>query len=85
MGLIQPSLELEDNDDLTICPVLTNTQNKQFTVFNKNFLEHPYTLKKRCYIATFSLVTPKQPKIIKSVDPAPSLHLLDTKYDYAIQ
>ena len=30
-GIIQPSSDLLDNDDLISCPALTTTQNRQFT------------------------------------------------------
>ena len=44
-GLIQPSPDLEDNDDRIIFPALTTTQIRQNTVLINNFLEHTYTLK----------------------------------------
>ena len=58
-GMIQPSAHYEDNDEPSICPALTTTQNRQFTLLINNFLENPYTLKKGCHIAKFSILTPK--------------------------
>ena len=43
-GIIQPSLDLEDNDDSTTCPSLTTAHGMQYTVLINNFLEPPYTL-----------------------------------------
>ena len=67
----QPSPNLEDNDDLIICPVLATTQNRKFTVLINSFTQHPYTLKKGCHIAIFSILTPEQTKYIKPVNSAP--------------
>ena len=38
-SIIQPSSDLEDNDDLYSCPALTMTQNRQNAVLINNFLE----------------------------------------------
>ena len=84
-GIIQPSPEFENNDDLTICPAVTTTRNIKCTVLINIFLEHPYTLKKGCHIATFSISNPQQTKYIKPVNPASGRHFLDTNYDAAIQ
>ena len=46
-GIIQPSPLLENNEDLLICPALLSTQNNKHRVQINNFLDHPYTLKKR--------------------------------------
>ena len=40
-GIFQPYYYPQNNDDLIICPMLTTTQNKQFTPLNNSFLEHP--------------------------------------------
>ena len=64
---------------------MITTQNKQNTVLIKNLLEHPYTLKKGCQIATSSILTPEQAKCLKPINPAPLRHLLDTNHDDAIQ
>ena len=53
--IFQTTPDLDYNDDLIICPALTTTQNINYTVHIKNFLEHQSTLKKGCHIATFSL------------------------------
>ena len=68
---MQPSSDLDDNDDLIICPALTTTQNRQNTVIINNFLEHQCTLKKGCHIAVFSILTPEQAKYIKPDNPSP--------------
>ena len=77
-GIIQPSFDLEDDDDLIIYPNLTTNQNRQYTVLNNSFLEQQCTLKKKeatllphCYI--------------KSINPASIRHLLDTSHDHGIQ
>ena len=76
-GAIQHSSDLDEN--------VTTTQGKQNTILIKNFLEHPCTLKRGCYVAAFKLLTPQQVKEIKPVNPAPLHHLLDTNHDDAIQ
>ena len=45
-GVIQPSPDLEDTDDLIICPALTTSPVKQCTELIINFLKHPFKLKK---------------------------------------
>ena len=64
MGPIQTSNDLEDNDDLIICPTLSTTRNRQFAVHVINFLEQPFSLKKGYHIATFSILSPEQAKDI---------------------
>ena len=85
IGILQPSLELEDNDDLIICPALTTTQIIQYTVLFDNFLNYPYTLKKGCHHATFSRLTPEQAKYIKPINPTPLRHLSKANHDDAIR
>ena len=84
-SIIQTSCDFEDYDDLIICPALTTTQNRQYTVLINNFLEHPYTMKKGCHIATFSILTTEGAKYVKPINPKPLRHLLDTNHDDAIQ
>ena len=36
-GIIQPFPDLEDNDDLIICPELATTRDRQYTVLINNF------------------------------------------------
>ena len=79
-GSLKPSAHLENCDDLMTCAALTTTQKRQNTVLIKNFLQHPYTLKKVCHIATSSLRTLKQAKYIEPVNPAPMRNLLDTNH-----
>ena len=50
--IIQPSPDLEGSDGLNLYPALTTTQNRQFTVLIKNFLEQLPTLKKGYQIET---------------------------------
>ena len=68
--IIQPSPDLKDTEDLIICPALTTTQNRKYTLLIHNFLEHTSTLKKGCHISIFSILTPEQTKYIKPVNPA---------------
>ena len=49
-----------------------------------NFLDHPYTLKKRTHIANFSILTPEQTKHIRLVNPTSVRHLLNNSHDDAI-
>ena len=49
-GIIQPSPLLETDDDLHICPAISSTQNNKHMIQISNFLDHPYTLKKRTHI-----------------------------------
>ena len=82
---MQPSLDLEQNGELIICPWLTITPNKQFSVLINNFLANPYTLKKGGHISTFSTLTPEQANNIKPNNPALFRHLVDTNDNDAIQ
>ena len=84
-GILQASRDLEDNDDYIICPALTTTEKKQFTLLNNIFMDHPYTLKKGYHLATFSIFTAERSKYIKPVNPAQLCHLLETNQDDAIQ
>ena len=49
-----------------------------------NFLDQPYTLKKRTHIGNFSIVTPEQTKDIRPVNPTSVRHLLNNSNDDAI-
>ena len=85
-GKVQPSPNLEDNDDLIICSALTTSQNRNFTVLVNNFLEHPHLLKEGCHIATFSiLMTPEPPTLIKPINASPLRYLLDPNRNDALQ
>ena len=84
-GIIQLSPDLEDKDDLIICPALANTQNRHFTLLINNFMEHPYTLKKRCHITTFSKFSTQQAIYIKPINAASLRQILNTNHDDAIQ
>ena len=44
-GLIQPSIDLEDDNDLIFYPASTTTRRKQYTVLIKKLLEYSDTLK----------------------------------------
>ena len=84
-GILQPSPGLEVNDDPIICPALTTSQTRQYTGLINNFLEHPFLLKERRHIATFSQLTAEKAKLFKSNRPPPLRHLLDPNHDDAIQ
>ena len=47
-------------------------------------LNHPYTLKKGAHIANFSILTPKQTKHIRPVNPTSVRHLLNNNHDDSI-
>ena len=84
-GIIQLSPDLEDNDDLIICPALATTQNRHFTLLINNFMEHPYTLKERCHIATFLKLTTQPAIYIKPINAASLRQTSNTNHDNAIQ
>ena len=84
-GIKQPTFDLEDNDQLFLRPALTATQNRQITVLINDFVEHPYTVKTGCHIATFSIKTPEPAKHMKPTHPAPLRYLSDTNHNDAIQ
>ena len=50
----------------------------------RNFLDHPYTLKKRTHMANCCILTPKQTKHIQPVNPTSVRHLLNNNHDDAI-
>ena len=83
-GIIQPSPLLENDEDLLICPALSSTQNNKHMVQISNFLENPYTLKKRTHIAKFSILTREQTKHIRPINPTSVRHLLNNSHDDAI-
>ena len=83
-GIIQPSPLLENDEDLFICPAISSTQNNKHMVQISNFLDHPYTLKKGTHMANFSILTPKQTKHIRPVNPTLVRHLLNDNHDDAI-
>ena len=82
-GIIQPSPLRENDDDHLICPALSSTQNNKHMVQSRNFLDHPYTLKKGTHITNFSILTPEQTKHIRPVNPTSVRHLLNNSHDDA--
>ena len=68
-GIIQLSPFLQNDEDLLIFPAISSTQNNKYVVQNSNFLDHPYTLKKRTPMANFAILTPEQTKHIQPVNP----------------
>ena len=83
-GIIHPSLLLENDEDLLICPALSSTQNNKHMVQISNFLDHDYTLKKGTHIANLSILTPEQTKHIRPVNPTSVRHLLNNSHEDAI-
>ena len=83
-GIIQPSPVLENDKDLLVCPAISSTQNNKHMVQFNNFLDHLYTLKKITHMANFSILTPKQTKHIRPVNPTSVRHLLNNNHDDAI-
>ena len=83
-GINQPSPLLETDEDLLICPEISSTQKNKHMVQISNFLDHPYTLKKRMHIANFSILTPEQTKHIRPVNPPSVRHLPNNSHDDAI-
>ena len=83
-GIIQPSPFLENGEDFLICPAISSTQNNKQMLQISNFLDHPYTLKRGTHSANFSILTPKQTKHIRPVNPTSVGHLLNNNHDDAI-
>ena len=83
-AIFQPSLLPENDEDLLICPAVSSTQNNKHMVPMSNFLDHPNTFKKGTHIASFSILTPKQTKDSRPVNPTSVRHLLNNKHDDAI-
>ena len=82
--IYQPSSLQENDEDLLICPPTSSTQNNKHIVQISNFLDHPYTLKKRTHIPSFSILTIEQTKHIRSVNPTSVRHHLNNNHDDAI-
>ena len=83
-GIFQTSPILENDEDLLICPSISSTQKNKHMVKISNFLDHPYTLKKRTHMATLSILTPEQTIHIRPVNPTSVRHLLNNNNDDAI-
>ena len=83
-GIIQPSPLLENHEDLLICPAISTTQKNKHMVQISNFLDNPYTLKKRTHMANFSILTPERTKHFRPVNPTSVRHLLNNNHDDAI-
>ena len=83
-GIIQPSPFQENDEDLLIYPALSSSQNNKYMVQIRNFLDYPYTLKRRTHFANFSILTPEQTKHIRPVNPTSVRHLLNNSHDDAI-
>ena len=83
-GIVQPSPLLKNDEDLLICPALSSTQNNNHMVQVSNFLDHHHTLKKGTHIANLSILTPKQTKRIRLVNPTSVRHLLNNNHDDGI-
>ena len=52
-GILQPSQQIENNDELIICPAILSSKNHHLMVQINNFQDHPNTLKKTTYIKNF--------------------------------
>ena len=63
-----------------MCPALSSTQNNEHMVQIRNFLDHPYKLKRGIHIANFSILTTEQTKHIRSVNPTSVRHLLNNNH-----
>ena len=56
---------LENNGDLVLCPALSTTQKNKHKIQINNF---PNALKTGMHAVDFSILTPEQPKQIRSVN-----------------
>ena len=68
-GIIQPSNTLTDDGDIAFCAALVILTNGQAEVHLNNFTDTPYTLKRGMQVANFTVLTPKQIKYVKPIDP----------------
>ena len=75
-GILQPSNDLAEDGDITICAALVTLTQGQVAIHVNNFIDQPYTLKRGSHIANFSVLTPKQMKHVKPIDPVTTWHLL---------
>ena len=84
-GTLQPTLYIQSNHELNICPATKSRKNHQYILQLNNFRNYPYTLRKATHLANLSILTPDQTKYIQPIDPAPVRHILDNNHDDALQ
>ena len=82
-GILQPSNLEHEEGDITFCPASVTLSDGNLSIPVNNFTDHPYKLKKGCHIASFSVMTAKQMKYVKPVDPESTWHLLQNDQEQA--
>ena len=83
-GILQPSNDLAEDGDITFCAALVTLTQGQVAIHVNNFTDQPYTLKRGSHIANFSVLTPKQMKYVKPIDPVTTWHLLQENPEHAV-
>ena len=69
-------MDLAEDGDIIFCAALVTLTQGQVAIHMNNFTDQPYTLKRGSLIANFSVLTPKQIKYVKPIDPVTTWHLL---------
>ena len=82
-GISQPSDLLHEEGDITFCPALVTLNDGSLMIPVNNFSDHPYKPKKGLHIANFSVMTPKQMKYVKPIDPASTCQFLQQDQEQA--
>ena len=61
-GILPPLQQIENNDELIVCPAIISSICHQHMVQITNFQDQTLILKKAIHIAIFSILTPEQMK-----------------------
>ena len=75
-GIPQASNALTEDGDIAFCASLVTLTTGQDEIPLNNITDHPYTLKRGSHVANFSVMTPRQMKFVKPIDPVTTWHLL---------
>ena len=83
LGILQPSNDLAEDGDITFCGALVTVTQGHVAIHVNIFNDQPYTLKRGSNIANFSVLTPKQMKYVKPIDPVTTWYLLQENLEIA--
>ena len=72
-AILQPSSTIAEDDDVALCAALVRLTQGRTMIHVNNFTDHPYTLERGSQI---SVLTPKQMKFVKPIDPVITWHPL---------
>ena len=72
-AILQLSSTIAEDDDVALCAALVKLTQGRTMIHVNNFTDHPYTLRRGSQI---SVLTPKQMKFVKSIDPVITWHPL---------